>query len=186
MKKIFLMLFCLCPILFFGQTMKLNNNAVTIDANGNITSENILDDVSYGECYFNNNATATTFTATATPKKVSGITLVGDTFRFSMSDINKLQYLGTKTVKKLVIISISLTAASTAKLYTFYIAKNGVVQSKTKQQGQTLGLPGRMTIVIKGVIEFTAAGGGTYIELWVQADTDTTSCTVVDANLTIK
>ncbi|MEO7306858.1 MAG: hypothetical protein ABIR78_09980 [Ferruginibacter sp.] len=145
-----------------------------------ITTEK--DDVATGNLYITA-STNTTFAAVNTPTKVLGPTTALDLFRVSSPASNRLVYTGTKPRRFAVIGSVSVTAQSANKYFSFYIYKNGV-QLPESEQAMRLS-----TGVDKGSLTLTCTvqlSTNDYIEIWAANTSDASSMTVETLNLTIK
>lgn len=143
--------------------------------------DSISDDLSNGEYYITNNTTETVISGISTPVKLSGTTVTGSVKRFTYSN-NRLTYNGTRSIRKTVIASCSISSNTSNKNIAIYIAKNGSVVTKTKGNGlaKTGGEP--ITLVAKGKVDFNT---GDYIELWGENRTAINNITWEDGNITI-
>ncbi|HLO37821.1 MAG TPA: hypothetical protein VK173_05005 [Lacibacter sp.] len=145
-----------------------------------ITTE--MDDVATGNLYLTS-STATSFSASNTPTKVLCTTTGVGLFRVSSSTSNRLVYDGIKTRRFSVVGSVSVTAQSANKYFSFYIYKNGV---KLPESEQAMRLS---TGVDKGSLTITCTvqlSTNDYIEIWAANTSDGSSMTVETLNLTIK
>lgn len=145
-----------------------------------ITTE--MDDVATGNLYLTSSA-ATSFSAANTPTKVLCTTTGVGLFRVSSSTSNRLVYDGIKTRRFSVVGSVSVTAQSANKYFSFYIYKNGV---KLPESEQAMRLS---TGVDKGSLTITCTvqlSTNDYIEIWAENTSDGSSMTVETMNLTIK
>ena len=140
------------------------------------------DDVATGNVYLTT-STTTSFLGANIPTKVLCTTIAVGLFRVTDPANNRLQYTGTKTRRFAVIGSVSVTAQSANKYFSFYIYKNGV---KLPESEQAMRLS---TGVDKGSLTLTCTvqvSTNDYIEIWAANTSDATSMTVETLNLTIK
>jgi hypothetical protein len=140
------------------------------------------DDVATGNLYLTS-AAVTNFSGVNTPTKVLCTTSAVGLFRVSSPANNQLVYTGTKTRRFAVTGSVSVTAQSANKYFSFYIYKNGV---KLPESEQAMRLS---TGVDKGSLTITCTvqlSTNDYIEIWAANTSDGSSMTVETLNLTIK
>ncbi len=140
------------------------------------------DDVAAGNFYISTPA-VTSFSAINTPTKVLGTTTSSDLFRVALPANNRLTYTGTKTKRFLVICSLSLTASANNKIFSLYIAKNGVILPESKQSRKLATGTDQGAMALSCVAELTT---NDYLEVWVENNTDNTSMTVLTLNMSIK
>jgi hypothetical protein len=140
------------------------------------------DDVASGNVYISTPA-ATNFTAANTPIKLSGTTTALDLFRVTAPSSNKLTYTGTKGKRFLVICTLSMTSAGSNKIYSIYLAKNGVILPESKQTRKTVAGTDQSPLSLSCTVLLTT---NDYVEIWVENNTDATSMTVLTLNLAIK
>jgi hypothetical protein len=140
------------------------------------------DDVATGNLYLTSVVT-TSFSGANMPTKVLGTTTAVGLFRVSSPTNNRLVYDGIKTRRFSVTGSVSVTAQSANKYFSFYIYKNGV---KLPESEQAMRLS---TGVDKGSLTITCTvqlSTNDYIEIWAANTSDASSMTVETLNLTIK
>ncbi len=140
------------------------------------------DDVATGNLYLTS-ATVTNFSGANISTKVLCTTSAVGLFRVSAPTNNRLVYTGTKTRRFVVTASVSLTAQSANKYFSFYIFKNGI---KMPESEQAMRLS---TGVDKGSLTLTCTAQlstNDLIEIWAANTSDSSSMTVETLNLTIK
>jgi hypothetical protein len=145
-----------------------------------ITTEK--DDVATGNLYLTA-STATNFSGANVPTKVLCTTSAVGLFRVSSPTDNRLVYTGTKNRRFAITGSVSVTAQSANKYFSFYIYKNGV---KLPESEQAMRLS---TGVDKGSLTITCTvqlSTNDYIEIWAANTSDGSSMTVETLNLMIK
>ena len=145
-----------------------------------ITTEK--DDVATGNLYLTT-STVTSFSGVNIPTKVLCTTTAVGLFRVSSPANNQLVYTGIKNRRFAVIGSVSVTAQSANKYFSFYIYKNGV---KLPESEQAMRLS---TGVDKGSLTLTCTvqlSTNDTIEIWAANTSDASSMTVETLNLTIK
>lgn len=167
---------------FLGTGTKVNgsfSHKWEVEAPGIPTEK---DDVATGNLYLIA-ATATNFSGANVPTKVLCTTSAVGLFRVSSPANNQLVYTGTKNRRFAIVGSVSGTAQSSNKSFSFYIYKNGV---KLPESEQAMRLS---TGVDKGSLTVTCTlqmYTNDYIEIWAANTTDGSSMTVETLNLTIK
>lgn len=143
-------------------------------ANGSGSGTWTSQDPAYAQGYVEGNVTATTFLNTTEKKALStGAGFVTDITNDFTVDVNGLfTYTGTKNRIFFASASIFCTQGSAAnKLYSFWFAKNGTAVDATIAKADfDNALGGENTIT--GIIQLTT---NDTIQLFVRADTDTTS-----------
>jgi hypothetical protein len=117
------------------------------------------------------------------PEKVLGTTTSVNLFRVSSLANNRLTYTGKKTRYFSAVASVSVASAASAKNFTFYIAKNGVV---LPESAQTLRLSastdkGSLTVSCNVLMSTND-----YVELYVKNESDQTGITIMNMNMSIK
>ncbi|MCD6067934.1 MAG: hypothetical protein K0S33_2760 [Bacteroidetes bacterium] len=127
-----------------------------------------------------------TLTAIATqdvPVKVAGTTTAATSFRVTMPTSNKLTYIGAKTRRFQVVCSITATASSNNKNFSFHIYKNGVkLPESTQSMKLATGVnTGSLTISCNVLM-----APNDYVEVWVENNSDNSDITVENLNLSIK
>lgn len=129
-------------------------------------------------------ASATTsFSGVNMPTKLLGTTAAVNLFRVSSPVNNRLVYTGIKTRRFAVIGSLSVTAQTNNKYFSFYIYKNGVKLPESKQSMRL------STGVDKGSITVTCTlqmSTNDYIEIWAANTSDASSLTVETLTLALK
>ena len=145
-----------------------------------ITTEK--DDVSTGNLYLTSNS-STSFSAVNTPTKVLCTTTGTGLFRVSSPASNRLRYDGIKTRRFSVMASLSVTAQSANKNFSFYIYKNGVKLPESEQAMRLSTGVDKASITLSCTIQLAT---NDYIEIWAANTSDASSMTVETMNLTIK
>lgn len=140
------------------------------------------DNVATGNLYITTNA-PTTFTAANTPVKMSGTTAGLILFRVTSPTDNRLTYTGSKTRIFTYTASMSITAATNNKRFSFYFAKNGIILPETKQSRKIANGLDIGALSLSGVVELAP---NDYVEVWVENINDTTSITAESLNLILK
>ncbi|MES2881967.1 MAG: hypothetical protein V4676_07460, partial [Bacteroidota bacterium] len=145
-----------------------------------ITTEK--DDVATGNLYLTAN-TVTGFTGVNAPTKVLCTTSAVGLFRVTSPANNKLVYTGIKDRRFAVIGSVSVTAQSANKYFSFYIYKNGVKLPESEQAMRLSTGVDKGSLTLSCTVELST---NDYIEIWAANTSDATSMTVETLNLTIK
>jgi len=140
------------------------------------------DEVSTGSLYVTI-PVETNIAAANTPIKVAGTTTGLNFFRTSSPVDNRLVYKGTKTRFFSYTVSMSVTAASNNKNFSFYLAKNGVILPESMQRRKIATGADIGSISLSGVVEMAT---NDYIEIWVENINDATDITAESLNLIIK
>lgn len=135
-----------------------------------------------GNYYMRNNATATTIATINTPVKVAGTTTANSLNQKFSHSSNRLTYDGAfeDTFRAQAVATVT---GSANKVFGFYGAVNGVVDSNSEMYATTNAGGRAESIVIQGV--FTLAPGD-YIEVWIENTTDTSNLTVEFLNLIVE
>lgn len=131
-------------------------------------------DEAHGSMYISS-ASATTISGISTPVKVAGTTTSNVLNKFTMPANNRLTYGGDNTSYCQVICNISITAATSADNFNFYIAKNGTVEAGSKV---VANLPTGDTDMDVTVTWDLNLNSGDYVELWVENTTAARNVTV--------
>ncbi|MCE3258792.1 MAG: hypothetical protein K0S12_433 [Bacteroidetes bacterium] len=169
-------------VMFLGNATYVNGsftNAWEVEAFG-IDTQN--DEVAAGNIYLTASA-ITTFAGSNQSTKILGTTTAANLFRASSPQSNRLTYTGNKTRRFQVVGSMSFSAQSSNRNFSFYIVKNGVVVQESRQ---TLRLN---TGADKGSITLSCnvpMSTNDYIEVWVENNSDNSGITVESFNLSIK
>jgi hypothetical protein len=94
-----------------------------------------------------------------------------------------LQYTGAKTRRFYVSASLSLTAQSANKFFSFYIYKNGVKHPESQQALRLASGVDKGSVTLNSTIPLTT---NDYVEVWAENTSDASNLTVETLNLTIK
>jgi hypothetical protein len=140
------------------------------------------DDAAVGDVYISTPA-ATSFAAMNTPTKILGATTSTNLFRVSSPQSNRLTYSGTKTKTFVAVCTMSFTSAGSNKIYSCYLAKNGVILPESKQSRKTTAGADQAPLALSCAVSM---GLNDYLEVWVENNTDAISMTVITLNLAIK
>lgn len=142
------------------------------------------DDVATGNLYISTSAT-TSFSNVNTKVKVAGTTTPSNLFRVTSPANNRLTYTGTKTRRFQVTCAMTAVHGSifSNKLYTFYIAKNGVVLEESRQRVRLINNSDQASVSLSCTVQLAK---NDYIEVWVENNTDNTAVAVQSLNLGIK
>lgn len=140
------------------------------------------DDVASGNLYVSTPG-STTFASINTAVKILGTTTSSNLFRMSMPASNRLSYTGTKTRSFQVICSLSITAASNNKVFSFFIARNGTTLAESRQFLRLGTGADRGSVTLSCTIQLAA---NDYVEVWAANNTDTTPLSVESLNLSLK
>jgi hypothetical protein len=141
------------------------------------------DAVATGSLYVS--ATALTdITGINTPKKVAGTTTASELVRFTSPASNRLQYDGTKTRTFNVTAVLSATGASGTNLYSFYIYKNGVQVTASRQKTKVYSASGDIQGI--AIVCIVSMAPGDYIEVWAENNDANVDLTVQNMTLIAK
>jgi hypothetical protein len=140
------------------------------------------DDVASGNLYLTTPVT-TTFSGANQPVKVEATTTAVGLFRVTSPVSNQLRYEGTKTRRFTVTASLSATATSANKYYSFYIYKNGVKMPESEQAMRLSTGVDKGSLTLSCTVELA---NNDYIEVWAANTSDASSITVETLNLAIK
>ncbi|MGQ3015336.1 MAG: hypothetical protein ACT6QS_16605 [Flavobacteriales bacterium] len=140
------------------------------------------DDVASGNFYISAPG-STTFAAINTPVKIIGTTTAANLFRMTMPANNRLTYTGTKTRRFQVICSLSITAASNNKVFSFFLARNGTTLAESRQFLRLGTGADRGSVTLSCTVQLAA---NDYVEVWAANNTDTTPLSVESMNLALK
>jgi len=140
------------------------------------------DDVATGNIYLTS-GTTTTFSAMNIATKVLCTTTSAGLFRTTASVSNRLTYSGTKTRRFAVIASLSVTAQSANKNFSFYIYKNGVKLSESEQAMRLASGVDKGSLTLSCTVQLAA---NDYIEIWAANTSDASSMNVETLNLAIR
>lgn len=137
---------------------------------------------SYGEMYFQGNATLTPIAALNTPVKVAATYSSGVLNGFSQAS-GTLTYIGADPIVAFVSADLTATYNGTAQNTSFYLALNGVVVAKSKQQ-TFIGpvTPATQTNPVKGLISLVT---GDTLELWAENNDNANQMIVQDLNFSV-
>ena len=132
--------------------------------------------------YMNNNATATTVSATNTEYKAAGTTISGSlTSKFTNTD-NRATYTGSIERIFSVTATMSITSGNNNQI-GMYIAKNGTVIPESETYMTTNGSGRAEAAAIQAIVTLTT---NDYIEIFVENATATNNITVTDLNVLIQ
>jgi hypothetical protein len=135
---------------------------------------------SYGEMYFQGNSALTTFAGANTPTKVNATTYnTGLLDQFTQLN-GTLTYTGALPITALVSADLTATYNGTSQNTSFYLALNGSVIPKSKQQ-VFIGpvTPATITNAAKALVTMN---NGDTLELWVENNDNSNSIIVQDLN----
>jgi hypothetical protein len=137
---------------------------------------------SVAQYYMNNNATATTISASNTFVKGAGTTTAGSVNqRFTLTD-NRATYIGALNGIFKVTISVSATSGNNQDL-RFRVAKNGTTIAQSEVQETTSGSGRSQTLICQDLVSLVTDD---YIELWVANGSSSQNITVENLNLIIE
>jgi hypothetical protein len=170
---------------FMGEGTYIDNeclSCVSCEIIANTGIDDSSDFASVGEIYWSNNTTATDIITQSVAIPVAGSTFTGRIdYQFENNGSGRLTYNGSKTINKLIDCPMYIEAVQNNKSWQFFIARNGVVLTKTKARVKTANTDATL-VNPKGVVRLEP---GDYIEVYAQNDTDTSDFTAVDGNLSI-
>lgn len=126
------------------------------------------------------NATATAISATSTPVKVAGTTILSDDSQKFTHSNNRLTYAGALT-RSFKITAIASLNSGNANIIGLYIAKNGSVQSISSSFSTTSGAGKAENMLSQIVIELATDD---YIEIFTSNETAVTNITVSNLSAT--
>ncbi|MCE3227308.1 MAG: hypothetical protein K0S32_1859 [Bacteroidetes bacterium] len=167
------------------------NNGNTYEKNGTFSNswevesfgiETQKDDVSSGNIYLTSTV-QTTFVSSNTATKVQCNTQAASLYRVTSPSNNRMTYTGGKTRRFQVIGSLSLSSAAVNKTFTFYVAKNGVIQPESKQTLKMENNSDKGSLTLSCTLPLST---NDYIEVWVENDLDNTAMTVESLNFSMK
>jgi hypothetical protein len=155
------------------------SNAWEVEATGLNTEK---DDVASANFYFSGSS----LTSIATPNipvKVVGTSILASSFRVTMPVNNRLAYAGTKSKRFQIMCSLTATASSNNRNFSFHIFKNGVLLPESTQSMKlATGVnSGSLTLSCTALL-----APNDYIEVWVENNSDNTGITVNNLNLSMK
>ena len=109
-----------------------------------------------------------------TPVKIAGTTSFEGELFDDNGTSNRLRFIGLEPRFFEIVAAISVTSAGNNQVYSFYLAKNGVVIEGSKQQRKvsTGADVGSIAIVWNG-----ECAENDYLEVWVENNTGTTNLT---------
>lgn len=140
------------------------------------------DDVAAGNLYMSTPAT-TVISSTGVPVKIAGTTSGANLFRVSTTTDNRLTYTGAKSRSFQVICSLTSTQPSSNKYFSFYIAKNGVILTESRQEVKIVNSTDQVSVTLSCTVSLSP---NDYIEVWVENETASTDLTVQTMNLSMK
>ncbi len=140
------------------------------------------DDVASGNIYISSSA-ETTIATKDIPVKIAGITTAASLFRVTMPNNNRLAYIGTKTRRFQVIVSLTASAAAKNRNFSFHIFKNG---SKLPESTQSMKLSADVSAGSLTLSCTLSLATNDYLEVWTENNTDNLNITVDNLNFSIK
>jgi hypothetical protein len=169
-------------VMFMGNGTHVNgtfSNSWEVESFGIETQK---DDVSSGNIYLTSTV-QTTFVSSNTATKVQCNTQAASLYRVTSPSNNRMTYTGGKTRRFQVIGSLSLSSAAVNKTFTFYVAKNGVIQPESKQTLKMENNSDKGSLTLSCTLPLST---NDYIEVWVENDLDNTAMTVESLNFSMK
>lgn len=139
------------------------------------------DDVAGGDMYLSGSA-ITTFAVVDVPVKMVGVTIPVNLFRMTAVGNNRLTYIGKKNRKFMAIISLTGTPAAINNIYSFYIAKNGVILPESEQSVKFNSASDQQSVTVSSSVFLSTDD---YIEVWVKNSTNTGKITILHFNASI-
>lgn len=136
----------------------------------------------YGEMYFQGNTTVTPIATAGTPIKVSATYNSGLLNGFTQTG-GTLTYIGTSAITAMFSANVTAYYNGSAQKTSFYIAINGSVLTKSKEQiylGPTTNQP--MPDPVKSL---STLNPGDIVELWVSNDDNANQIIVQDINFSV-
>ena len=167
---------------FLGTGTKVNGSFSTkweVECPGLATEK---DDEAAGNLYITSTASST-FSTLNTPVKISGTTTAASLFRVTSPANNRLVYGGSKGRRFQILCSLTCSQGSSNREYSFYVYKNGVQLPESRQKIKLVNASDQVSVTISCTAFLTTSD---YIEIWVEANTSTTSLSVETFNLAIK
>lgn len=167
---------------FLGTGTKVNGTFSTkweVESPGLATEK---DDVAAGNLYITSTASST-FSFLNTPVKISGTTTAASLFRVTSPANNRLAYSGSKGRRFQILCSLTCSQASSNREYSFFVYKNGVQMPESRQKIKLVNASDQVSVTISCTAFLNTSD---YIEIWVEANTSTTSLSVETFNLAIK
>lgn len=140
------------------------------------------DDVASGNAYLTAQA-ITTFPNINVPVKLAGSTQSVGLFRVATTGSNRLQYTGSRSRRFIVNCAVSFISGGNNKIYSFYIAKNGIPLPESKISNKITSGSDQEALSISCTVMLAP---GDYVEVWVENNSDNTSLTALNLNLSIK
>jgi len=131
---------------------------------------------SFAYAYMNGNATATTFPATGTYRKILGTTTLISGQKFSASN-NRFTYIGKENITGRVFATIGAKAPGNSTDYTIAIAKNGVVIASPSSSLGPLSNNQGFQIILEMEVELST---NDYIEVFIRSNAGTLPMTITD------
>jgi hypothetical protein len=135
-----------------------------------------------GNIYLTGVAT-TNFSGANVPVKVASTTMAAELFRVTAPADNRLTYTGSKSRRFSIIASMSVTAQSANKYFSFYVYKNGVLVPGSEQALRLSSGVDKGSLTISCTLQMDT---NDYIEIWAANTSDATSLTIETLNLSIK
>lgn len=129
-------------------------------------------------------STNTTIATTNTPVKIDGTTTATELARFTSPVNNRLVYDGTKTRTFIVTAAISASGTSGSNVYSFYIFKNGVGITASRQRTKVSSTVGDVQIIT--IVSTVALSPGDYVEVWTENNSSDVDLNVQNMTLSIK
>lgn len=155
------------------------SNAWEVESSGVATEK---DDAASGNLYMTAPAT-TSFAATNVPSKVNGPTIAASLFRMASSTSNRLTYTGGKSKRFQVICSLTGTPSSNNNIYSFFIARNGVVLPESRQSVKMSTTTDQQSVTVSCTVLLAP---NDYIELWAENDSNSGNLLITTFNMAAK
>ncbi|WGK65594.1 hypothetical protein [Croceiramulus getboli] len=159
-------------------------NGYNFSSSWNVDTDGLIvesDQSAFGNIYISTSS-PTTFSSAGETKKVSGTTTSVANFRTDTNSANnRIVYEGSKSRR--FFISASCTVdADNKKVFTFYVAKNGVILPSTGIPTNVVGNSDIRSLAFTGTVQLDE---GDYIEIWAQSANASTTLEVEAMNLLI-
>jgi hypothetical protein len=129
-------------------------------------------------------STTTAIATTNTPVKIAGTTTATELARFTSPANNRLVYDGTKTRTFIVTAAISASGTSSSNVYSFYIFKNGVEITASRQRTKVSSTVGDVQVIT--IVSTVTLSPGDYVEVWTENNSSNVDLNVQNMTLSIK
>jgi hypothetical protein len=129
-------------------------------------------------------AVNTAIAATDTPVKIAGTTTATELARFTSPVNNRLVYDGTKTRTFIVTAAISASGVSGSNVYSFYIFRNGMEITASRQRTKVSSTVGDVQIIT--IVSTVTLAPGDYVEVWTENNSSNNDLNVQNLTLSIK